>query len=196
MSRKGWRGEPLRHALASKGVLTRFKEHPVYVGGRTSPRFRTFPKGGRTDVYNAFHTTTDATIAQNFVEGEDDKIYKLEIDTSKVPDNKILRAEDWTEKMAKDFHLSGMVYFKHLKETRPDLVEHLKEQGYNRYVSVEMLSNDKPLDVFVYPHFDLPEGLGEKEVAIFDKELLLEAWQDREEATKEEILKFRRNRNE
>ncbi len=176
-----WEDEPYRHALASRGVLTTSQSHPVYVGGRDNPRMRTFTRGGRTDVSNAFHTTTDPDIAESFARDTDGELYRLEIDTSKVPNDRILRAEDWTPEMAKDFALSGLIYFKHLKETRPDLVESLKDRGYNRYLSVEMLSDEKPLDVFTYPHMEMDYGLDEKEVAIFDKELLLDAWENREE---------------
>lgn len=173
-----WHNEPDRHSLASKGVITVDREHSVYVGGRDSPRFRSFTRGGRTDVSNAFHTTTDPDIAESFAEEENGKVYKLQINTSEIPNDRILRREDWTYPMMEDFVKSGMIYFKHLKETRPDLVKSLRDRGYNRYVSVEMLSREKPLDVFAYP----PKyGLNEDEIAIFDKELLLKAWENKEE---------------
>lgn len=177
-----WKDEPGRHALASKGIITADREHPVYVGGRTSPRMRTFTRGGRTDVSNAFHTTTDPEVAQSFIRDENHKLYKMEIDLSNIPEERILRAEDWTYEMAKDFTWSGLVYFKHLKEIRPDLVSALQDKGYKRYISVEMLSSEKPLDVFVYPHIDdLDYGLQEKEVAIFNRDILLDAWHNKEE---------------
>jgi len=182
---RGWFGHPYRHALSSKGIINASEGEYVYVGGRDSPRFRSFTRGGRTDVSNAFHTTTDPNVAQSFAE-EDGKVYKLHIDTSEVPEERILRKEDWTEPMMNDFVKSGMIYFKHLKETRPELVESLQNRGYNRYVSVEMLSTDKPLDIFAYP---TEYGLNEDEVAIFDRELLLNAWENKRILTDEEIRK-------
>lgn len=180
---KGWFNDPNKHALASKGVVTKSEHTPVYVGGRTSPRFRSTPRGGRTDVYNAYHTTVDKDEAKFFVEDENDNLYKLNIDTSKIPEERILRMEDWTPEMANAFRQYGVIPFKYLEETRPDLVEHLKDERYNNLVTVEHLSEEKPLDVFAYPPSYMGEeiGLRENEIAIFDKELLLEAWENREE---------------
>lgn len=53
MSNKSWFGHPYRHALASRGIINASEGEYVYVGGRDSPRFRSFTRGGKmTKLYS------------------------------------------------------------------------------------------------------------------------------------------------
>lgn len=217
---KGWFNDPYRHSLASRGIFTKKGDrNTVYVGGRSNIRMSSKPPDKHredTDVWNAFHTTTDPNIAKKFLGYRDDKkLYELEINLSDVPNEKILRDEDWNEDMVdKWWSRNPRIELDDLKKTRPDLVERFRKilgEDVDEITPKE-LSEEDVLDVFVYPQIDFPFTIEthrldirdkpweewteeekefpqpvENEVAIFDEELLRKAWKEKEEVDPDEI---------
>lgn len=218
---RGWYNDPYKHSLASKGIMTKEGDwNEVLVGGRDNPRLSQKPVHEHredTDVWNAFHTTTDPHIAKKFSSGwnENNKIYELEIDLNSIPNDKILRDEDWSEEMiGKWWARNPRIELDDLEETRPDLVKRFREilDDDIEIITPKELSEKNLLDVFVYPQIDFPYDIEshrleirdkpweewteeekefpqpvENEVAIFDEELLEDAWEHRKEVDPHEI---------
>ncbi len=196
-NKKGWRGEPIRHALASKGFPTQVD---VYVGGREEPKVL-HKAISKTDIPSAFHTTLDKGIAFYFADKKDkDYVYRLNLDYSDLPDEKVLEKDDWTMDMVETFAKKGWVDLNELEKTNPDVAENIRENArvLGDRISAEGIgsfSNRGVLSIFFYPPKEMVEklprsergSLNEQEVAILDKDYLRKLWRDRERIHKSEV---------
>ncbi|KXB07390.1 hypothetical protein AKJ51_01470 [candidate division MSBL1 archaeon SCGC-AAA382A20] len=206
---KGWFGQKNRHKLSALGVKTKCEDDPIYVGGRSSIQFseekNPYESGKRfsTDMVNCFHTSLRKDIPYSFVLEHGGKVYELNLNLSDVPDYKIFRQEDWQPFMAYIFYTEEKIPYNFLKKERPDMKEYLQSQGFGMgdQITLEDLE-DGLFDIFAYPSVSMNDELYEKEyvnknfrmphedeIAIFNEEILEDAWENKRTLTDEEITK-------
>lgn len=204
-----WPNESVRHILASYGVRTKYEDDPVYVGGRSSLQFSEeklpYESGKRypTDLMNCFHTSLRKDVAYAFVIEHGGKSYELKLDLSGIPDYRLFRQEDWQPFMTYIFYTEQEIPYNFLIKSRPDMEEYLQSQGFGMGDQITLEDLEEGLfDVFAYPSVSMNDKLYEKgyvnknfrmphedEIAIFNEEILEDAWQNRRTLIDEEITK-------
>lgn len=218
-----WKNESLRHKLSAMGVKSSRHHSPVYVGGRESIRFSEekipYPSGKRysTDLANCFHTSLRPDVAYSFAIEHSGRGYILHLDLSNTPDYKIFRQEDWTPFMAFIFYTEYKIPFNMLVKERPDMREYLESLGYELGDQITIEDLEEGLfDIFAYPSVDVNDIVKreymegeyydkpkyriphEDEIAIFDKELVEDAWERKFEVPikklAEEDIKYHKKR--
>jgi len=182
----------------------------VYVGGRSQIRLSdekpSFDSGKRypTDLKNCFHTSLRKDVPYTFVLEHGEDVYELNLDLDDVPNYKILRQEDWNPFMAMTFNKYQELPYNFLIKKRPDMEEYLQSQGFDKgdQITVEDL-DDGLFDVFMYPSEETNDKMYEKglmsveeyrvpyedEVAIFNMDVLEDAWENKRKLSEKEVRK-------